>query len=258
MSRAETMAPEPLAPSILDIERATLTAVPAPILAFDGPFVVRRFRGGTGRANAACPMDPSPDPCLASRLVRIEAFYARAGQPTRIRSTPLDPPGMTALLQARGYRPRDESQVILGRIAVVAASDAAAEVLAAPEPRWAEVMASAEHQSPARQAEKAAMPGLLGVPAAWVLLHDQGRPAACAFVTADGPLAGLFDLAVRPECRRQGLGQRVMRAAAAWAAAQGAAWVYAQVSCANHASLAMNARIGLREHYRYTYYLKTA
>ena len=62
-------------PGILAIEQATLTAVPAPRLVFDGPFVVRRFLGGTGRANAACGLDPRPDPGLPARIDRIEAFY---------------------------------------------------------------------------------------------------------------------------------------------------------------------------------------
>ena len=35
-------------PGILQIEQATLTAVPAPILAFDGPFVLRRILNPMG------------------------------------------------------------------------------------------------------------------------------------------------------------------------------------------------------------------
>ncbi|MGG5886805.1 GNAT family N-acetyltransferase [Falsiroseomonas sp. HC035] len=240
-------------PEILAVERATLTAVPAPVLAFEGGFVVRRFLGGTGRANAACGLDPRPDPDLPRRVDRIEAFYARAGQPCRFRSTVLDPEGLEALLAARGYTGRDESQVICGRLSGFARPDPAAEMLAGPEQRWLAVVATAEHQSEARRAEKAGMAGFLGVPAAWVLLHEDGVPAASAFVTADGELAGLFDLAVRPEFRRRGLGQRVMAAAGAWAASQGARWAYAQVSCTNLASLAMNARLGMTELYRYRY-----
>ena len=243
-------------PSILAIERATLSAVPAPRVAFDGGFVLRSFAGGTGRANAACPLDPSPDPELPARIDRIEGFYARAGLRCRIRSTPLDPPGMTALLAARGYRPHDESQVILGPLAGFARGDAGCAILPGPEPAWMEVLATAEHQVPARREEKARMPALLGVPAAWVLLRVAGWPAACAFVTADGPLAGLFDLAVRPEFRRQGLARRVMAAAGAWAMGQGASFAYAQVACTNTASLALNAGLGLTERYRYRYFLR--
>jgi GNAT superfamily N-acetyltransferase len=243
-------------PDILALERATLTAVPAPVLSFEGGFVVRRFLGGTGRANAACGLDPRPDPDLAQRVDRIEAFYARAGLPCRFRSTALDPEGLGTLLAARGYEPRDESQVICGRLSGFARPDLEVELLAGPDPRWLAVVATAEHQSEARRAEKARMAELLAVPAAWVLLHAEGRPAASAFVTADGDLAGLFDLAVHPAFRRRGLGQRVMAAAGAWAAGQGARWGFAQVSCTNTASLAMNARLGLTELYRYRYLMK--
>lgn len=244
------------APGILAIEQATLTAVPAPRLIFDGPFVVRRFLGGTGRANAACGLDPRPDPGLAARIDRIEAFYARMGQVCRFRSTPLDPEGLAPMLEARGYRRHDESQVIAGPIAGFARPDPAAEFLDTPEDRWMAVVATAEHQSPARRAEKTGQAALLAVPAAWVLLHEDGVPAASAFVTTHGPLAGLFDLAVRPAFRRRGLGQRVMAAAADWARRQGAGWAYAQVACTNRASLALNAGLGLVERYRYVYLLK--
>jgi hypothetical protein len=193
-------------PEILLIEQATLTAVPAPILAFDGPFVLRRFLGGTGRANAACGLDPRPDAGLPDRIARAEAFYAAAGQPCRFRSTPLDPQGLPDLLATRGYTAHDHSQVIGGALAAFARHDPAVRVLDGPHPDWMAVVATTEHQSEARRAEKARMPELLGIPAAWVVLEDAGTAAACAFVTAQGRCAGLFDLAVRPglaghECR---------------------------------------------------------
>jgi GNAT superfamily N-acetyltransferase len=243
-------------PEVLALERATLTAVPAPRLLFDGGFVARSFAGGTGRANAACSLAAAPDPALSERIARIEAFYARAGLPCRFRSTPLDPPGLAPLLAAHGYRPHDESQVICGELAGFAQADAACEILAGPGPAWMAVLATAEHQVPARRAEKLRMPELLGVPAAWVLLRVDDAPAACAFVTADGAVAGLFDLAVDPAFRRRGLGRRVMAAAGAWAQAQGARFAYAQVACANAASLRLNAGLGLTECYRYRYFQK--
>lgn len=242
-------------PDILEIERATLSAVPAPRVVFDGGFVVRSFAGGTGRANAACPLDPAPDPDLPARIERIEGFYTRAGLRPRFRSTPLDPPGMAALLEARGYRPHDESQVISGPLGALFRHDPDCTALGGPEPAWTEVMATAEHQVPARQAEKARMPEVLGVPAAWILLRHEGAPAACAFVTAQGRLGGLFDLAVRPDLRKLGLGRRVMSAAGAWARDQGASFAYAQVACTNLASLRLNAGLGLTERYRYRYFV---
>lgn len=242
-------------PSILAIERATLSAVPAPRIVFDGPFVLRSFAGGTGRANAAMSLDPAPDPGLAARIPRIEAFYRRAGLRPRIRSTPLDPPGLGRLLAARGWQAHDESQVICGGLGAAFRDDPDCMALDHPTPDWMAVMSAGEHQTPARQAEKARMPDLLGVPAAWMLLQVGGVPAACAFATADGDLAGLFDLATRPGFRQRGLGRRVMAAAGAWARSQGARFAYAQVSCANTASLRLNGGLGLTEHHRYRYWL---
>ncbi len=243
-------------PGVLEIERATLTAVPAPRTTFVGPFAVRAFLGGTGRANAATSLDPSADPDLDVHVAEVEAMYGRAGMPPRFRSTPLDPPGLAERLQAWSYAERDESCVICGPIAGFAADDPAAEILDSPTEDWMGIVATAEYQTPARRDEKARMPELLLAPAAWVLLRVEGRPAATAFIVAGGRLAGLFDLAVRPEFRRRGLGRRVIAAAGAWAAARGAGWVYAQVTASNTASLALNHGLGLRERYRYRYWLR--
>lgn len=254
-------------PDVAALERATLAAVPAPRVGFDGPFVIRAFLGGTGRANAASALPPgpaAPDPDLPARLARIEAHYTCLGLPPRIRSTPLDPPGLGTLLAARGWRERDETLVLGGALDGIAAAAAATpgvtvEVLDGPAEDWLAVVATAEHQTPARRAEKLRMPELLLPPAAWLLLRvpppSAARPAASLFVVADGPLAGFFDLAVHPEFRRRGLGARVMAAGAAWARAQGAVCAYAQVAAANAPSRALNAGLGLREAYRYRYHM---
>ena len=74
-------------PSVAALERAALTTVPAPRVAFDGPFVIRAFQGGTGRANAASSLDPTPDPALEQRVARIERRYRDLGFVPR---TPID------------------------------------------------------------------------------------------------------------------------------------------------------------------------
>jgi GNAT superfamily N-acetyltransferase len=243
-------------PDVPALERATLTTVPAPRNGFDGPFVVRAFAGGTGRANAASSLDPAPDPDLDARITRIEARYAALGLPARFRSTPLDPPGLAALLAARGYEPLDETLILLAPINAIAAPDTAAEARSAPDADWMAVTATAEHQSARRRQEKEGTAPLLTVPGAWITLRDGGAAAAVASVVVAGDLAGYFDLAVRPEHRRKGLAARAVRAAAEWAREQGATWLFCQVSATNTASLALNAALGLREAYRYTYFVR--
>ena len=243
-------------PDIAAPERACLTAVPAQRVAFDGSFVVRSFLGGTGRANAASSLSPADDPELGKRVARIEARYEAQGLPVRFRSVPLDPPGLAAMLSTRGYVTKDETIIFVVPADDIARADMDARVLPAPDADWMAVTATAEHQVPARRAEKEGAVGMMMVPAAWLVLHEAGKPVACISAVADGDLAGFFDLAVVPEARRRGLSARITRAAAHWARAQGARWIWAQVAASNQASCAAQQSLGMREAYRYVYYVR--
>jgi GNAT superfamily N-acetyltransferase len=243
-------------PDIAALEHACLTAVPAQRVAFDGSFVVRAFLGGTGRANAASSLSPEVDPELAARIARIERRYEALGLPVRFRSTPLDPPGMAELLRARGYVMKDETIIFLAPIQGIARADMAVRVLSALDEDWMAVTATAEHQVLARRTEKERAVGMMMVPAGWLVLYENAQPLACISVVADGPMAGFFDLAVVPEARRRGLGSRITRAAAQWASEQGAHWLWAQVASANQASCAAQQSLGMREAYRYVYFVR--
>lgn len=243
-------------PDVAALERACLTAVPAQRVAFDGSFVVRSFLGGTGRANAASSLWPMDDPDLAVRVARIETRYEAQGLPVRFRSVPLDPPGLAEVLAVRGYVTKDETIIFVVQAENIARADEAVTVLAALDADWMAVTATAEHQVPARRAEKERAVGMMMVPAAWLVLHEGSKPLACMSAVADGDLAGFFDLAVVPDARRRGLSARITRAAAHWAAAQGARWIWAQVAASNQASRAAQQRLGMQEAYRYVYYVR--
>jgi ribosomal protein S18 acetylase RimI-like enzyme len=245
--------PADATPTVTMLEHASHTAVPAPRTGFDGPFLLRAFLGGTGRANAASALSPARDPGLAARIPRIEAAYARLGLPVRFRSTPLDPPGLGAILEARGYRP-DKASLVLAGPADFAALDPDTEALPAPDDDWLSVIATADYQTPARRAEKQRAPGLMTIPAAWMLLRVNGSPAATAQVAADGTLAGIFDVAVHPDFRRRGLARRILAASTAWAKEQGANVAWLQVSADNVPAVALYRGLGLREMYQYRYY----
>jgi ribosomal protein S18 acetylase RimI-like enzyme len=244
---------------ILGLERACLTALPAPRQAFIGPFVLKGFLGGTGRANAASALDPAPLGDLAGTVARVEAAYAHIGLiglPCRFRSTALDPAGLGPFLLARGYAEKDETIVLTAPIPGIAAPDAAVRDEGGPSEAWMALVATAEYQLPARRAEKLRNPELLAVPGAWLVLREDGVDAACLFAVADGPYCGFFDLATRPEFRRRGLAERLIRAAAQWGEARGAAVLWAQVGVDNAPSLALQRRVGLTEAYRYRYFVR--
>lgn len=243
------------APSTVALERAALTALPAPRVAFDGPFVIRAFLGGTGRANSASSLCAAPDPGLADRVARIEARYGHLGLVPRFRSTPLDPAGLAPLLRARGYAEEDETVILVAPVAPLAAFDAEVVARDGPDEDWIGVIATAEYQGEARRAEKLATPALLAASGAWLTLRREGVAAASLSVVADGRIAGFFDLAVHPDLRRHGLARRIVRAGAHWARSQGSEWLFAQVAAANAASRALCAGLGMAESYRYRYFV---
>jgi len=243
-------------PTAALLEQASHNAVPASRTGFDGPFLLRAFLGGTGRANAVSSLSPAPDAELAARIPRIEAAYARMALPPRFRSTPLDPPGLTGLLEARGYRGDSGSLVMAGPLDFGAAeAEAEAVAMAAPDDAWLSVIATADYQTPARREEKQRAPAMMLHPASWILLRLAGRPAATAQVAVDGRLAGFFDVAVHPDFRRRGLARRILAAGADWAAGQGADTAWLQVSAGNTPAVTLYQALGMREMYRYRYFL---
>jgi len=243
--------------SVVELEHASHTAVPALRTAFDGPFLLRAFLGGTGRANAVSSLDPSLDASLSLRLDRIETAYRRAGLPIRFRSTPLDPPGLEEALLERGYTAEKASRVMAGPLAPFATPEAGLEARERPDEEWLSIIATAEYQTPARRAEKLQAADMMLVPAAWLLLRGpDGRAAATAQVAVDGRLVGFFDVATNPAFRRQGLARRLMAGAAAWGQARGGVTGWLQVSADNTAACTLYEALGLREIYRYRYFVR--
>jgi N-acetylglutamate synthase len=72
-------------------------------------------------------------------------------------------------------------------------------------------------------------------------------------VSCDGDWAGITDVWVSPDHRRQRLGFVVMAAMLDWAAERGATTAYLQVRGDNAAGLTLYARLGFRTHHTYRY-----
>jgi GNAT superfamily N-acetyltransferase len=72
-------------------------------------------------------------------------------------------------------------------------------------------------------------------------------------VACEGDWAGITDVWVSPEHRRQGLGLVVMAALLEWAAERGATTAYLQVRGDNRGGLALYERLGFRTHHTYRY-----
>ncbi|WP_374646295.1 GNAT family N-acetyltransferase [Tabrizicola sp.] len=89
-----------------------------------------------------------------------------------------------------------------------------------------------------------------------ILARHADRPAGAAFVALHGKEAMLHALEVRESLRRSGVGANLLRAAANWAAAEGATRLSLVVTERNTAARALYARLGLRNVGQYHYRMK--
>ncbi|NKB26381.1 MAG: GNAT family N-acetyltransferase [Rhodobacteraceae bacterium] len=84
----------------------------------------------------------------------------------------------------------------------------------------------------------------------------QNRPAACAFVACAKDIAMIHALEVAPAMRRIGMGATLTRAAADWAARQGATWLALAVTTANSGANALYSGLGMQAVGQYHYRIK--
>ena len=96
----------------------------------------------------------------------------------------------------------------------------------------------------------------VSLPKCTILARHGDRPAGAAFVAVQGDHAMLHALEVRPHLRRQGVGEVVLRAAANWAAEQGAQQLGLVVTQRNAAARALYDRLGMAVVGRYHYRMK--
>ena len=76
--------------------------------------------GVTGRANSVWVLAPGGEVALDEKLTAVEAFYARYGIPASYHLVPQVEPALDSLLEQRGYRTEDRTQVALAPLAPLA------------------------------------------------------------------------------------------------------------------------------------------
>ncbi len=212
-----------------------------------GPFLCRQSPGGGRRVNAAT----TADAAAAADIAAVVAAQQAAGQPPLFRvmghQTALD-----AALAARGYAHHDATVILTCALDVLTAGGPVPPVtvftvwppLASQRDIWA-----AGDVGPARLAIMDRVQG----PKTTLLGRIDDRPAASGFVAMHGTTAMLHALEVAPAYRRRGLARHMTRAAALWAARQGADRFALLVTADNGGAKALYAGLGLVEGGQYHY-----
>ncbi|WP_435587891.1 GNAT family N-acetyltransferase [Micromonospora aurantiaca (nom. illeg.)] len=260
--RAKRVPParRPTAAAVVALELAADEAWPAPVRGRLGDWRLRWADGWTGRANSALPVG-DPDRPLPAALDAVQRWYAERGGPALVNTPlPLAAP-VGAELDARGWtsRPPVLVQTVPLRTltvpppAVPLPADAAAgmpvTLADAPADDWLAIAAGRKGGLP-----DAARQVLTGTPRArFADLREDGRLLAVGrgTVTGGGRWLGVSLLETVPQARRRGLAAAVVRALAAWGAAEGATHAFLQVEQSNTGAVALYRRLGFTTHHTY-------
>ncbi|MCU0903251.1 MAG: GNAT family N-acetyltransferase [Tabrizicola sp.] len=209
-----------------------------------GPFTLRDGAGGGKRVSAAT---------CAGAFTEADIEMAEAAMAEPLMLVRPEQNALDAALAARGWR---EVDPVVAYAAPVTALTAELPPLAA-FPHWPplEIARAIWAEAGIGPARIAVMDRVSG-PKAALLARKGDRPAGVAFIACHGTEAMLHALEVRPDHRRQGVGQRLLHAAANWAAAEGASRLSLVVTWQNAAACALYARLGMSLVGQYHYRLK--
>ena len=215
-----------------------------------GPFTVPDGAGGGQRVCAARLSDPRATDAGEEKIDAARDALAELGQAPLFML--LDHQGaLDARLAARGWQGRDSTLALVADAAALAAPPPPVTCFA-PWPALA-IQQEIWDAGGIGDARRAVM-DRAAPPKTTFFGRIADRPAGTAFAAIHGDTAMIHALEILPRCRRKGLAAIMVRAAADWAVAQGAARVATLVTAGNRAARGLYASLGFdavgQYHYR--------
>ncbi|MGB1285591.1 MAG: GNAT family N-acetyltransferase [Aggregatilineales bacterium] len=244
--------------TITKLEKLSNRAQPAPDVEHYDGWRLRFAAGYTRRANSVHTLDGSSLP-LSEKIAYCEKRYTDAGQRVIFKMTDaVIPSNLDSVLAERGYQREGETGVFLLDIRDKAfapadnahCSETLQETWLADYCRLNAV--PADHQQTLQK-----MLTCIEPECCFLSLYDrQENCIGVALGVIEDDTAGIFDVVVDSQQRKQGYGRQLMQHLLAWSKNQGAEQVYLQVTATNTPARALYQQIGFEDIYQYWYRTK--
>src|SRR5450830_134590 len=154
------------------------------------------------------------------------------------------------LLDARGYLSCDASLVMTRSLEGAWGADPACAPDAAG---WLDVFQKASGKRGDDQAVHLEILHRIAAPCAWAVHSESDPDLSCGLGVLVDDNLGLFDIATRVDCRRQGHAQKLCEGLLAWGARRGARTAFLQVVATNTSAIRLYEKLGFKLAYRYGY-----
>lgn len=242
-------------PTVRRLEAVGFRAWPADTSTYDGSWLIRLTPGRRSkRLNSINPLDPSDWRDIGLRLDKAGQRFRELDLPLIVRQTPLCPPQLIAYLDERWFERFSETIVMTLDIPPNEPSEAVEHLPFSDIGRFVDARLAITGEDPAT---KQALAGIIAAikPETGMFLFESAThgPTAVSLAVHDMDLAGLLQVAVAPQSRRQGVGSAIVNASLRWARLRGATKAWLAVEAANSGAIALYRSFGFTDAYRYVY-----
>jgi GNAT superfamily N-acetyltransferase len=238
-----------------DIELATIATWPAAVTERRNGWFYLASGGVTGRVNAVWPLDWEGGDVDAA-IDDVETWYAARNLPPRFKLTDgaFAPAGLPTTLARRGYEPVMPTLIMTAPLAPRPAPEGV--TLSTDLPANFDATIRETSKDDAEYDERLSIARRAPHPAIFAAIEQPGRVVSIGMSAATGAYAGVFLMRTRPEARRQGHAQRILRALLSRAADWGAGAAFLQVEADNAPAVTLYEREGFATLSTYRFWRK--
>lgn len=242
-------------PEVRRLEAVSFRSWPASSTVYDGTWAIRLTAGHPSkRLNSVNPLDRADHSDLEQRISRAAHRFHSFGRPLVFRQSPLAPPELENILDARGWCRFDETRVMTLNIADADLSNAVDHVPLKDSGRWIDqCVAMKSFSADLKPGLSEIISHVQGEVGLFLLENQRTEPLAAAMAVRFGDLVGLFEVVSNPAKRRAGYARQLMRNAMLWAKEHGARQAWLQVVAKNESAVSLYEAEGFSEVYRYAY-----